>query len=67
MGFDNNFFDIFFSETILIFLESSEMHFDLIASKKFHNIIYGDIVVYSLRTLSTLSNFYVSILILAEN
>ena len=44
---------IIFSNLFFIFFESSEKHFDLIASKKFHNIIYGDIVVYSLRTLST--------------
>jgi len=32
-----------------IFIEFSEMHFDLIASTIFHNIIYDDIMVYFLR------------------
>ena len=38
--------EMFSSDFFPIFLESSETHFDLIESKKFHNIIYGDIVVY---------------------
>ena len=44
--FVSKFDDIFFSDFFSIFLESSETHFDLIASKNSHNIIYGDIVVH---------------------
>ena len=41
--FSPKFVDIFLA-IFFHFLESSEKHFDLIASKIFHNIIYGDIV-----------------------
>ena len=51
----SKFDDIFFSDFFFILLESSEMHFNVIANKKIHNIIYGDIVVHFLRILSTKS------------
>ena len=53
--FAPKFDDIFFNDFFSIFLESSETHFDLVVSIKFHNIIYGDIVVYFLKTFSTKS------------
>ena len=53
--FAPKFDEIIFNDFFSIFLEFSETHFDLIASKNCHNIIYGDIVVYFLRIFSTKS------------
>ena len=50
--FAPKFDEIIFNDFFSIFLEFSETHFDLIASKNCHNIIYGDIVVYFLRIFS---------------
>ena len=53
--FAPEFDEIIFNDFFFIFFEFSETHFDLIASKNCHIIIYGDIVVYFLRIFRTKS------------